>query len=334
MKISPILRIVLFSVATLILVGILLGLTTGTQVITWSQHHQDPHAGSQETNTPQQPGSTQEITPSILPTEFGPIVDQKISLDPAQIREIEIDWVAGNIRLLPDDSATEISFYETGVDSSEDRLVWELEEGCLSIEYCQDTTKFPSFGFSVEISKDLTIVLPADWVCNSLEIDAASSTVVICDLTIGELDFDGASGSCDLQNCTVTSLDLDMASGDVRFSGSLDSLDFDSASANCTLYLINCPSRIDVDGASGCLDITLPDDCGFTANMGILSGKLECEFATTNRDGCHVYGDGRCSINVNAMAGDLCIRQSGQNCTQQESHHGNGSGSYNGHHGS
>ena len=53
------------------------------------------------------------------------------------------------------------------------------------------------------------IYVPRDWMCDSLEIDAASATVEINDLTIRELDFDGASGTCNLENCIITDLDID-----------------------------------------------------------------------------------------------------------------------------
>jgi DUF4097 and DUF4098 domain-containing protein YvlB len=164
-------------------------------------------------------------------------------------------------------------------------------------------------------AKDLHITFPAGWICNSLGLDVAAANVIIQDLTIGDLDFDGASGFCSLESCHVTNVDVDAASGDLTFYGTLENLDFDGASAGCKLVLDNCPKHIELDGMSGKLDITLPSNCGFTAETGGLSFDFTTDFQTTTRNGAHVYGDGSCRIEIEALSGQVNIRDGGYRCS-------------------
>ena len=87
-------------------------------------------------------------------------------------------------------------------------------------------------------------------------------------------------------------------------------MDCDAASADILLELSNVPGRLDMDTASGDLDVVLPADAGFTVTLDSLSGDFESDFDTTMRGGSYVAGNGRCRIDVDAMSGDVTIRKS------------------------
>ena len=151
--------------------------------------------------------------------------------------------------------------------------------------------------------------VPIDWHCDSLEIDAAAASLEVTGLNAEEVEFDGASGRCVFDNCSVEKLDLDTASGDVHFSGSLNQLDCDSASANILLELDNVPRSIDLDTASGDLEVILPADAGFTVTLDAMSSEFQSDFDTVSRNGSYVAGNGRCRIDVDAMSGDVTVRK-------------------------
>lgn len=291
MKTNAIVRIVLFSIAIITLLGILvISMTAGLYLVDF---------GSSEVS------HSAQVLPMASENETNISV-----VDADTIKNIEIDWVAGLITISPDKNATGITISET-CSSSKYQMVCKSSGGTLKIEYCEDSISFPSFGITIKdtLSKDLTITVPSDWICDTLEIDAASASVEAANLTIEEFDLDGASGICTLRDCHVGELDLDTASGDIRFSGSLDILDCDGASANCEISVTNLPSRITVDTASGNLDLTLPEDCGFTCSLSSLSGRFSSDYSTTSHDGNYIYGDGSCRIDVSAMSGDVTIRK-------------------------
>lgn len=287
MKTNAIVRIVFFSLAILVLLGILLaGLAFRLFMY--------------DTNS--------FVYNQTLPVASDGMTTQGAA-DAKQIRNLDIDWVSGSIVIQPDANAADITISETYVDSTKYRMVYKQSGNTLKIQYCEDSITFPSFGINIDYSKDLVITVPADWVCGSLDIDAASAKVVVSDLTIQEVDFDGASGTCDFINCQVDQLDVDGASGDIKFSGTLNVLDFDGASASCYLEVTNIPSRISMDGMSGDLDLTLPENCGFTVSIDATSSDFHSDFPTVMSGGDYVYGDGHCRISFSGMSGDLTIRK-------------------------
>lgn len=236
-------------------------------------------------------------------------VANTFSLDPEQVREIDIEWAAGSIIIEAAD-VDSIQFTEAMSADPGHPMAWKQDSDKLTIRFSESTT----FGFGInltgEIAKDLTILVPADWECGSLEIDAASATVEVKNLMIREVDFDGANGICTFDNCVIDELDMDTASGDIYFSGSLNTLDCDAASASVFAVFDNAPSRIDMDSMSGDLDITLHENVGFTVSMDALSSDFVCEFGYgQSRDGTYSRGDGKCRITLDAMSGDLYIRE-------------------------
>lgn len=228
------------------------------------------------------------------------------SVSAEEVSQIEIEWAAGSITLIPGDTDT-IQFAEGSGLSVENQMVWKQSGSKLQIQFCKPKVYV---GISIgDLSKDLVITVPRDWHCDNLEIDAASAEVKVQDLGISNVDFDGASGRCTLENCRVDEIDLDTASGDILLTGTVNYIDCDAASANCTLMLDNTPRSIEVDSASGNLDITLPEDCGFTVSMEGLSGHFSSDFPTTSKNGNHIYGDGSCRIDVSALSGNVIIRK-------------------------
>lgn len=225
------------------------------------------------------------------------------------ISELEIEWVAGDILIQPGNT-DQITVREDGVSDSKYAMLLQQRGEKLKIAFCEENAaNIIGFGSTNELVKDLTITVPVDWVCESLDIDCASATLEVNDMTIREVDFDGASGTCEFENCTVEEMDIDTASGDVKFIGSLDTLDYDAASASVYAVLSNVPRRLAMDSMSGDLDITLPDGAGFSLALNGMSTDFESDFDTTMKNGNYVCGDGSCRINVDAMSGDVVIRK-------------------------
>lgn len=302
MKSNAIIRIIIWSLVLVILMSILGSFLAYDRF----SFRRSTEYSPAETDFPVPLEETieEEVPVQALPNE------ETLTLIPGSVREIEIEWVAGDIIIQPIDTDV-ISISESDVSDSKYQMVWKEKNQKLEIHFCEETL-ISGFGikFDSEVNKDLYIYVPREWVCDSLEIDAASATVEINDLTIHSVDIDGASGTCDFENCHLVDLDIDTASGDVTFSGSLDTLDFDAASASFVGDFTNTPSRIDMDGMSGSLDIALPDNCGYTLSVDGMSSTFRSDFQGTEmKNNSHVYGDGRCRINVDGMSCDVTIRK-------------------------
>lgn len=310
MKTNAIIRIIIFSLVICILLALLiLGIHWGSggfRVYHPSSETlptlSDIDDGADQSSIAVNPSGTQASSGSTQPTgSTQPAGSAKSnSLD-----KLSIDWLSGTITIRPGDTDT-ILYEESGVTDSKYQMVVKEKGSTLHLQYCKDGIRL---GWPMDLHKDLTITVPREWVCKELEIDAASATVEMEDLTIQEFDLDTASGACRIVNCNVEEMDVDTASGNVDFSGSLGSFDCDSASAKITLVLDNVPSHIEVDTASGDVDLTLPADAGFTAEIEGMSTQFSSDFPTATKNDRHICGDGKCAIKVDAMSADVTIRK-------------------------
>lgn len=294
MKTNAIIRLVAFSITLVLLNGLLLtGLSLKSYldrketITTWPPSHDADIAGS---------GTRGDIS--------------TVSSD---IRNIEIKWVIGTITVQAGD-VEQTTYQETAVSDSRYRMVSEVSAGELEIEYCSEDISLSFFGINddaIEITKDLTITVPRGTSLDSLEIEAASAEVILRDLNVRKISLDTASGRCTLENCDIGELDIDTASGDISFTGSLDILDYDAASAKFIGILDVTPRKIDIDTLSGDVDLTLPSDAGFTVLMDAVSGHLTADFEMTISGVRYICGDGKCSIEFDGMSGDITLRKAG-----------------------
>lgn len=221
-----------------------------------------------------------------------------------EINEIAIEWAAGTINIQTADTDT-ITFQEAGNQNAEP-MVYRQNGNKLTIEY--QASKI-HFGFSVSNNKELTVIVPRDWYGHQLSVDAASADLFINGLTADDVELNMASGDCHISQCDITDLDLDCASGEIYYVGTLKTLDCSAASGKVTAVLENIPSSIDFDGASADLELTLPEDAGFTVELDTLSGHFSSEFETTRRGELYICGNGGCKIDVEGMSGNVTIHK-------------------------
>lgn len=280
MKSNAIIRIILFSLAIFVLLGIMLG------VLVFDAYRFDTTERYRQIETLEQI-DVHNINPNI--------------------QNIEIDWVAGSITFQNDSNASSISVGEFSPVESKYKMVLKQAGQTLKIQYANDDSIKFRFGENIDLKKDLVITVPMDWECNSLEIDSAAAEVTLNDMVIREFDFDGASGSCRMNNCKIGELDMDTASGDIHYSGTLESLDCDSVSADCHIEVANTPRSIRIDGLSGDLTLVLPEDAGFTCELDAMSSSFDTDFDFRTYDDRYICGNGDCHIKVGAMSGDISI---------------------------
>lgn len=298
MKANAIIRIVIWSIVTLFLVGALVAFLFPWLIID-PLFYDDPPA--------------ETAIPVPLATEVSPIQalpNEEEMTFPAEVNEIEIDWVSGDIIIMAKD-VDRITVSESDVSEERYALQYQVRGNKLEILFSEESL-LDGFGISLagDLSKDLYIEVPKNWEGRSIEIDAASANVEVHNITVQEMDIDGADGTCDFQNCRISDLDIDAASGDIYYLGTLGSMDLDGASVSFTADLQNTPSRLDMDSMDGKLDIALPEDCGFTLTTDGISCQLTSDFNyLAKKNGSHVYGDGRCRIDVDGMNCDVTIRK-------------------------
>lgn len=219
---------------------------------------------------------------------------------PGEVSSIFISWAAGDIDIQPADQDT-VTVSEERSGSS---MVVRHRGSTLEIEAGENKW---SLGGGKSTQKDLSVRVPRDWLCQSLEIKAASADIRVDGLTITSVALNTASGDCAFTDCAVEKMQVNTASGDLDYSGVLKRLELKGASADCNLRLSDAPATIEMNTASGELNLFLPDNCGFTLDRSSLSGAFQSDFATTTENDKIVCGDGACQITFSSFSGDINI---------------------------
>lgn len=273
MKRSAIIRIILFSLIALVLLCVLLdglGLSSFAKPV------------SSRTVSVQSTGEEHEFAPG-------------------EVSEIFISWASGDIDIQPADQDTVTVSEERSGGSS---MVVRHRGSTLEIEAGESKW---GIGFGKSTQKDLTVRVPRDWLCQSLEIGGAAADIRVDGLPITNVVLNTASGDCAFTDCAVEKMQMNTASSDLDYSGMLKRLELKGASADCNLRLSDAPAAIEMNTASGELNLFLPDNCGFTLDRSSLSGSFQSDFATTTENDKIVCGDGACQITFSSLSGNINI---------------------------
>lgn len=286
MKNNAIIRICIYSLLLVLLIALLLG-----GLNSFSPLRRFVEGG---------PNSHAEYSPQRVGDGFSNVT----SFAASGVSDLEIDWASGDILIQKADIDV-IDIQETSSSSGKPLHV-TLKNGTLKIEFHKPEHAW--FSLSGLPSKDLTVTVPQNFELRELDLDVASSKVTVLNMTVGNVEFDGADGELDLESCTLRDLDIDAASGKVLFSGSLDTLDMDGASADFEGIFTNAPARLTIDGMSGSLDVALPKDTGFTANIDGMSCNFTSDLPVTSKNGAYISGDGAVKIDADGMSVDVTVR--------------------------
>ncbi len=237
------------------------------------------------------------------------------------VSRLQIHWASGKVSVSTYDG-DEIVFRESGYGKDSERMCYLLQSGTLTLRYKQSGFYWGSFP-----KKTLEVLIPekelgylsisvasADTTlsgisASSFNFDTASGDLDVRDCSFDSVDIDCASGECSLAACKIGSFEMDTASGSARINGSVDRIDFDGASADLTVVTDVTPQSIETDTASGRVELVLPADAEFRAEMDALSGKLRVEdFVGRYDDDEFICGSGWADYSFDAASGDVLIR--------------------------
>ena len=243
MKKSAITRIVIYSVLTLLLIGLLAsalvihkraGLHELTSVIQASEEFPDFdeefHLGEDifadddddddddefdedddddEWHEDMMGSEASEQKENAASQEAAP--GEMISIPGENISQIVVDWVSGSVTVVPGD-VDAIKLQESG---GKEPMVYGVKGSRLEIKFSRNLKKV-SFGVNNIKSKDLTVTVPREWIGEKLLIHSVSADVEIRDLSLGEVEYQGVSGRLMLENASLNELSLETVPGSGR----------------------------------------------------------------------------------------------------------------------
>ena len=242
------------------------------------------------------------------------------------IKDIKIHWTSGSVTIETYDGDT-LEISEEEISDSDWQMRHRLRDGKLTIRF-KKSSGFWSFGRTPK--KQLTVKIPekmldgmntlsvdgvsakvsvSDVVLSKkLQIDTVSGDVTLSDVQVREFEMDSVSANLTATRFTVNEFDFDTVSGNATIDGSVEKVKFDTTSGNLKVTSSVVPGEIDFSSISGDCRLDIPEGKGFTAELDTVSGKIDCDFPTINKGKKIVSGNGAAEFDFDTVSGDVVIR--------------------------
>lgn len=247
-------------------------------------------------------------------------VSETFSVEPARVREIEVDWLGGSVNIYTAEQSAQISVKEesTAPLAESEKMVCAIDGDTLRIHFLGDAYRgsydgekhldvglpreLVSAGHFEEIkveTKDAYTIVGADVSgriklstvggdarvmcasCPAVEIETVSGSVGVVDGTWGKIELSTVSGAIELAG-EAENAEIETASGKVDIAGALGALDFESVNGDLILATERA-LRLDAETESGSIYLTLPAQDGFTLDYETKSGAFRS--VLTEREG-------------------------------------------------
>ena len=247
-------------------------------------------------------------------------------INASNIKSINVDWINGNVLIEEYDGETVQFFEENNSRESDLQMRYQDTGGVLNIRFARSGNI--NLGLFNNLIKKLTVLIPRDMNIDYLRIDAVSASVKVqgvnvnslkVDTTSGDvtidnavsetIDIDTVSGRIEITETETYSVDLDSISGNHKFQGECERFKSNTTSGDVTVYFEIPIKDADFDTISGSITVYLTEQNGFTARWDSISGRFNCDFATTFQGDSATYGDGSASIRMNNVSGRMSIKR-------------------------
>ena len=229
-------------------------------------------------------------------------VSETFSVEPARVREIEVDWLGGSVMVvLTDDDR--LSFAEMAYQDvpEEQRLSYALDGDTLKIDFCRSGHLLSS-----SPEKQLVLSIPRGLTLEKFEADTTAAAVNVTGLHTQTVDISTVSGGVDLA-AEAYEIDISTTGGCAAVDADFYQLDFSAVSGSLTLTMQRA-AKVDAETTSGGVTIHLPPSSyGFALDFETVSGTPEIAFDANGGDGHWTYGDKASTLTVDTASGNLSL---------------------------
>ena len=229
-------------------------------------------------------------------------VSETFSVEPARVREIEVDWLGGSVMVvLTDDDS--LSFAEMAYQDmpEEQRLSYALDGDTLKIDFCRSGHLLSS-----SPEKQLVLSIPRGLTLEKFEADTTAAAVNVTGLHTQTVDISTVSGNVDLA-AEAYEIDISTTGGCAAVDADFYQLDFSAVSGSLTLTMQRA-AKVDAETTSGGVTIHLPPSSyGFALDFETVSGTPEIAFDANGGDGHWTYGDKASTLTVDTASGNLSL---------------------------
>ncbi|MGN0817524.1 MAG: DUF4097 family beta strand repeat-containing protein [Candidatus Coproplasma sp.] len=203
----------------------------------------------------------------------------------ADISAVEIDWIAGGIRLVyAEEPFIKLEEERDGEIPEEWILRYMVDGGTLKVKFAASGKwKFERF------EKRLTVTLPEGLNLNELSIESVSADISAEKLSVKELDLDCVSGRLNVGKLTADEIDVDTVSG------------------NVALGLVELPQSAEFDVVSANVALTVPTGSVFGLKLNTVSGNVDSALSYEKQGNAYFFGGGKVIFSVESVSGNVTV---------------------------
>ena len=218
-----------------------------------------------------------------------------------ELKDLDIDWISGQVTLIEDSAATSISVKEENDLPDEKKVHSYFHDGTLNIKYWKSGLRAR---FIESYKKHLYVTFPS---LENLNVDLTSGTLFADKITAKKVNIDLTSGSMELGNIKCDAINADLTSGSIT----VDNLDTETGDFDCTSGKIKIKESkadsLSFSLTSGSVDLKIPEDA--TVKFSKVSGSYNSvREGYTKDENKYTYGQGTCQIKISVTSGKATIR--------------------------
>lgn len=261
------------------------------------------------------------------------------AVSPGNIDSIDINWVAGGVKILPAEAGvTDIRFTETASSgiSSDYALRYRVSGDKLTIRFCAarvwrlidwndlfNANKIPQKQLTLYIPEALLSgsldALTVNSVSNALEVRnitginaelfTVSGDIGAYDCAFETLKTESVSGETNIEGCTGQRLRANSVSGKIGAGGGFYEYDLGSVSGSLYADITGAGGGVEAETVSGSVRFKVGGDFGFTVRVDTVSGNFNSGGlpVTIQGEDRYVYGDGAVDVRVDTVSGDITL---------------------------
>lgn len=295
MKTGAIIRIIVFGLIALALIGVLVYFLAGGKWGHINFKSNDGRANAASTFG----GSTGTDEPAALQ---GPATEQ---INASGVSKLEIDWISGGVTIEPTDG--ELSFSEDYMGEEKYQMSWKITGDTLKISDFSSSVTASLFHVNLP-SKRLTVYLPLTMM-EKVKITTTSASVELSGIETEKLEVETVSGRVSGVAMRADEADIETVSGQIDLAiGYCVELDASSTSGSVQAVCYEGLKKADLDSVSGKLDLTIPMGSSYRLDWDTVSGSLDDQTASANG-----FGSGeKVEIDAETVSGGLTIRSAAE----------------------
>ncbi len=142
----------------------------------------------------------------------------RYTLDSADIKSMDIDWVSGSVKVIPHDnsSITLVEYAQRELDADE-MMVYNISSDTLKVKFRNNNKLFDNIP-----PKKLEVFIPIELAgsFSEFEISSVSAPVDVRDITSGEFKINSVSGPCEAYTIHADNIKISTTSGNITLTES------------------------------------------------------------------------------------------------------------------